>query len=180
MITSKKKKAEITVEFAKANFHYDPESGLLCKVINGVLKPCLHANDKGYLCAYIGNRRVVAHRVAWALMTGKFPVEGLDHIDGDRTNNRWSNLREANPTQNMCNSATKRKVNDLPRGVVPVKKVRSSFLARIQFKKRNITLGVFPTPEEAGEVYQLAAEMLHGSYAYHLGQGAKKKQGTIP
>lgn len=179
MTVSKKKKTEITVEFAKAHFYYDAESGVLCKVINGALKPCLHLNDKGYLCAYIGNRRVVAHRIAWALMTGKFPADGLDHIDGNRTNNRWSNLREANPTQNMCNSATKRKVNDLPRGVVPVKKVRSSFLARIQYKKRNITLGVFSTPEEAGEVYQLAAEMLHGQFAYHLGQGAQT-QGTTP
>lgn len=176
MTTYKKQKVKMTVEFLKVNFHYDPDSGVLCKVINGALNQCQHMNDKGYLCAYIGNRRVVAHRVAWALMTGKFPVEGLDHIDGNRTNNRWSNLREANPTQNMCNSATRRKVNDLPRGVVPVKKVRSSFLARIQYKRNNITLGVFPTAEEAGEFYQLAAEMLHGSYAYHLGQGAAAKK----
>lgn len=163
----------MTVELLKANFHYAPDSGVLFKVINGALKPCQHMNDKGYLCAYIGNRRVVAHRVAWALMTGKFPVEGLDHIDGDRTNNRWSNLREANPTQNMCNSATKRMEQDLPRGVRrETRRTIPRFLARIQFKKRNISLGIFPTPEEASEVYQLAAEMLHGPFAYHLGQGA--------
>lgn len=174
MTATKKPKVEMTVEFAKANFHYNPESGVLSKVIAGGLKPCLSKNDKGYVCAYILDRRFVAHQIAWALMTGSFPKAGLDHIDGDRANNRWLNLREADPTQNMCNSATRRKVNDLPRGVVPVKEVRSSFLARIQYKKRNITLGVFPTAEEAGEVYQLAAEMLHGSFAYHRGQGAAR------
>lgn len=180
MTAANKPKIEITVEFVKANFRYDPESGLLCKVGKGELKPCLAKNDKGYVCVYVGNQRILVHRIAWALMTGSLPSTGIDHIDGDRENNRWLNLREATPTQNMCNSATKRKVNDLPRGVVPVKKVRSSFLARIQYKKRNITLGVFKSPEEASEVYQLAAEMLHGRFAYHLGQGAQTQQGTTP
>ena len=177
MKNSKTAKIELTVEFAKANFRYDAESGLLCRVVKGELKPCLAKNDRGYVCVYLGNQRLLVHRVAWVLMTGSLPSTGIDHIDGDRANNRWANLREATPTQNMCNSATKRKVNDLPRGVVPVKKVRSSYLARIQYKKRNITLGVFKSPEEASEVYQLAAEMLHGQFAYHLGQGVAAQKG---
>lgn len=181
MTTSNKPKVEMTVEFAKANFHYNPESGALSKVIAGGLKPCLSKNDKGYVCAYILDRRFMAHQIAWALMTGSFPKAGLDHIDGDRANNRWLNLREADPTQNMCNSATKRTVHDLPRGVMRVtNQTTPSFLARIQSKRRNISLGVYPTPEEASEVYRLAAEMLHGRFAYHLGQGAKAQQGTTP
>lgn len=111
-------------------------------------------------------------------MTGDFPAGGLDHIDGNRANNKWSNLRDADASENMRNSATRRKVHALPRGVMRVTNQRTpSFLARIQSRRRNVNLGVYPTPEEASEVYQLAAEMLHGSFAYHLGQGRSAKKG---
>lgn len=177
-MTTSKKKFVMTAEFAMANFKYDPENGAVFRLIGGELKLCTHQYKNGYIAAYVGDRRFAAHRIAWACMTGEFPKESLDHIDGNTSNNMWVNLREATPSQNMCNSATKRMVHKLPRGVMRVTNQKTpSFLARIQSRRRNINLGVYPTPEEASEVYQLAAEMLHGQFAYHLGQGVSAQKG---
>ena len=168
----------LTPEQIREWFHYEPDTGSLYRIVAGKRLLCTKMDTKGYVAVYIGNRRFTAHRVAWAFMTGKWPRKGLDHIDGNRANNCWSNLREATPSQNMCNSATKRKVHNLPRGVMLVTNQKTpSFLARIQSNRRNINLGVYPTPEEASEVYQLASEMLHGSFAYHLGQGQRSQKG---
>lgn len=101
------------------------------------------------------------------------------HIDGNGLNNKFSNLREANRLQNNHNSKAKPRKHDLPRGVI-FTYPRGKFKATISIGNKKKHLGTFATPEEAAEFYQLAAEMLHGSYAYHLGQGAKTKEGTTP
>lgn len=167
----------LTQEQVKRSFEYSPETGVLQRIERDGKRYSGNLDDKGYIVLYLGKVRFLAHRIAWALMTGNWPDSPLDHIDGNRANNKWANLRKATPSQNMRNSATKRTVHNLPRGVVPVRQKTPSFRARIQVNKRNIDLGVYPTPEEASEMYQLAADMLHGDFAYHRGQGSQAAQG---
>lgn len=60
-------------------------------------------HSSGYITLSIDRRNVGAHRVAVALMTGKYPEQDVDHINGDRGDNRWENLREATRSQNLMN-----------------------------------------------------------------------------
>ena len=79
--------------------HYDPESGELRWLISpryrvniGALAGVL--NSRGYRVIKIGGRMYVAHRLAFLWMEGRWPMEEIDHANGDKTDNRWSNLRE--------------------------------------------------------------------------------------
>jgi hypothetical protein len=51
-----------------------------------------------------------AHRLAWLYVTGRWPHPEIDHIDGDRTNNRFANLREVTHSENMRNPVTMAKI----------------------------------------------------------------------
>lgn len=61
-----------------------------------------HGN--GYLSGFIWRRKVYAHRAAWECMIGEKP-DCIDHIDGNRRNNSWGNLRSVKKSENAKNSA---------------------------------------------------------------------------
>jgi hypothetical protein len=64
-----------------------------------------YRHGAGYQCVTVNQRHYLAHRVIWAMTTGKWPKEEIDHINGDRADNRWSNLRAASRTDNARNMA---------------------------------------------------------------------------
>lgn len=78
---------------------YDPGTGLM--TLNGV--PVFVRDSNGYLIIKVGGRYLPQHRVAWKLMTGKWPQAEVDHINRNRADNRWCNLREASKAQNAQN-----------------------------------------------------------------------------
>ena len=55
----------------------------------------------------IHNRKYLAHRLAWFYMTGEWPKE-IDHINGSKVDNRFSNLRVASRAQNEANKRVRR------------------------------------------------------------------------
>ena len=68
-------------------------------------KPALDSiNCRGYRTGACMGVRLLAHRVAWALETGAWPENEIDHIDGDRSNNRIENLRDVSAQTNMKNT----------------------------------------------------------------------------
>lgn len=120
-------------------------------------------NGDGYLTIRILGRMHRAHRVVWAIHTGAWPTGLLDHRDGDRKNNRPGNLREATVGQNNLNSRPRR---DNAIGFKGVYRTKSgTYRAAVTMNKKRRNLGTYPTPEEASEVYELAASMLHGEFA---------------
>lgn len=60
-------------------------------------------NGHGYRCGQINGRRYQAHRVIWLLHSGEWPCDQIDHINGDRQDNRLVNLREASSSENHKN-----------------------------------------------------------------------------
>lgn len=68
-------------------------------------KEALTADNCGYRAGRIFERKYQSHRVVWALVKGAWPSGLLDHIDGDRRNNRIENLREVSDIENCRNTA---------------------------------------------------------------------------
>ena len=91
----------------KELLHYDPETGLLTNVTErggkkaGATAGALRPN--GYVQVCVDYSMYRAHRLAWLYMTGEFPPDDVDHINGVRNDNRWVNLRAATRGENMQN-----------------------------------------------------------------------------
>jgi hypothetical protein len=118
-----------------------------------------HAHAGGYVRVRVGQRTYLGHRVAWLLAHGGWPMGCLDHRNGDRTDNRLSNLREASHSTNAENlrHAKSHSTSGLL-GVIPR---RGRFLARIVTAGRAKHLGTFDTAEQAHAAYVDAKRNSH-------------------
>lgn len=105
------------------------------------------------------------HRIIMERVIGRplLRSERIDHIDRNPLNNRRSNLRIANASQNAANAPKHRDGNNLYRGVY--RRNNGRFSTKICVNRRVIQLGTYDTPEEARDVYQKAAELYHGEFA---------------
>jgi hypothetical protein len=70
-------------------------------------KPAFTINTHGYRAATINGVRVLAHRAIWALSHGAWPNGDIDHINGNRSDNRIENLRLVSFAENHRNAAMK-------------------------------------------------------------------------
>ncbi len=114
---------------------------------------------RGYLSIGYRGLREYAHRIVWRIHTGRWPEFDIDHIDGNKENNRIENLREVSRTKNMQNmrSATSRNKTGLL-GVFPR---CGRFASQIRVDGKKITVGTFDSAVEAHEAYLVAKRRLH-------------------
>ena len=111
-----------------------------------------HGN--GYRRVEVLGERVFEHRLAWFYMTGQWPVADIDHINGIRDDNRWSNLREVSRSENNLNLRGRAKTGNRT-GHLGVSVTKSgTYLARIKIGGSVRYLGTFRTPETAAAAYQ--------------------------
>ena len=108
---------------------------------------------------------MLAHRVAWVMTHGEWPKEMIDHINGDRSDNRLCNLRQATRSQNLINSKLSSRNSSGFRGVSWCS-AKQKWDARIYSATKLRLLGRFKTKEEAIAAYAAAAAELHGDFAY--------------
>jgi len=153
----------LSIDELKTVLDYDPESGLFrWKVRRGVVLPGTVAgntNTSGHSQIRYKRKLYLAHRLAFAFMTGAWPESCVDHINGDRKDNRWSNLREATHLQNSHNR--------IAGGAIPFKGVSRKgirFVAQITINKRKRHIGLFSTAELAHQAYCQVARELHGEF----------------
>lgn len=103
-----------------------------------------------------------ASRLAWLYTTGAWPADQIDHISGEKTDDRFSNLREATNAQNCLNRKVKAS-NKL--GVKGVHKKRYGFVAQVVIDGKYVLNKQFRTLEAAKAAYDAAAAKAHGQYA---------------
>ena len=121
-------------------------------------------NDRGYRQITIEHGRYYAHRLAWLYMTGEWPKHQIDHINGSKGDNRFSNLREATPSQNHGNTNRPSSNTSGFKGVC-FHRGLGRWVAYIRVRKKKMHLGCFDTPEAAHSAYVVAAEKHFGGFA---------------
>jgi hypothetical protein len=136
-----------------------------CNIFNSLWaeKPAGYLS-RGYRLIGIDYLRFNASRVAWVMMTGEDPgIHQLDHINMNRADDRWINLRLATNAQNNQNRKTQ--ANHLSSPYKGVKPNGRNWMASIRANGMQHYLGTFDTPEAAHAAYVEAARRLHGSFA---------------
>lgn len=144
-------------------FSYDPETGNITRLAS-TRKNHVVGERVGYVCAKHGYRRFkfqgkryLEHRVAWYLANGKDVM--VDHINGDRADNRLANLREATHAENMQNKC---RYKNNKAGMTGVSATRyGKWTARITKGGKTLHLGNFDTKEQAFEAYKTMKARVH-------------------
>lgn len=158
----------ITQERLKYLLHYDTETGIFTRRVDvgrnakeGAVVGC--PNDKGYLRVVLDGRLYALHRLAVLYVDGFVPDGDVDHANGDKSDNRWVNLRACTRSQNLANKNVQ---TNNSCGLKGASKDRNGkWRAQISKDNKKIFLGLFDTPQEAHEAYILAANQYHGEYA---------------
>lgn len=156
-----------TLERVRERLSYDPATGeLRWRTSHRAGRLAGHTGVDGYVRVRFDYRNHYAHRLIWLLHYGKSPDHGMeiDHINGDRLDNRIANLRLASFTQNHWNSRARRDNTSGYKGTW-LHKASGLWVARIKKNKKIHHLGYFKTPEEAHDAYKMAATRLHGEFA---------------
>jgi len=120
-----------------------------------------NAVDGKYLAVTIFGEKHLAHRLAWFYVHGTWPSDQIDHINGIGTDNRISNLREADNGQNQQNLKKARKHNKSGLLGAHYHAKSGNFVAQITHNKQKYTIGSFRTAEEAHAAYLKAKSDLH-------------------
>lgn len=155
--------SDLTHEDVAKVLDYCPETGQLrWKVTDRVKRAGSLAGSRnvtGYINVKLFGRTYKAHRLAWLLIYGSWPVAQVDHINRIRDDNRAANLRAATPYENAQNRATVRP-DGSPVGVT-WHVSGNAWQAEISANGRSHYLGLFKTREMAAAAYREAKARLH-------------------
>jgi len=157
---------DLTAERLREVLSYDMSTGLFawaqtkgCRAKKGSAAGSLLS--AGYVCIRIDRCTHRAHRLAWLWVTGSHPHAEIDHINGVRSDNRFSNLREAARGPNSQNQ--RRAHSNSKSGLLGVswEPRKRKWRATITAGKKTTELGCFMTKEQAYSVYLDAKRRLH-------------------
>ena len=183
----------LTARRAREVFDYDPDTGILRWRSSPDRDSAWISRWSGEIAGTTtnnGGRHVVVDRVAyqaprviWLWVTGFWPQIWIDHKDGDRSNNKWDNLREATPSENQQNRAFDKRNTSGFTGVHWSKYLQAWRACISVDNHRYWASRSFSTPEEASAAY-LGLKAKHHLFNPTLrdgpdGQRSKKYRGPI-
>lgn len=155
------KQAALSAARLRELLHYDQDTGLFTHIAGNFSgKPAGTLHPSGYVFIKIGRWSYAAHRLAWLYVVGRWPVEEIDHRNGQRDANWIANLREARSGQNNQNTALYRS-NRSGKVGVSWHKAAGCWRARIDIAGEQRHLGSFASKDDAGAAYLKAKAELH-------------------
>ena len=155
----------LTAERLRELLSYDQETGefrwsLGGKGTGGPGSVAGHVS-RGYVRICVAGHMYQAHRLAWLYVHGEWPVDQIDHINGEKIDNHIANLREATASENGGNQ--RKAASNNKAGLLGVSwyKQRKKFKAQIKLNGKTKHLGMFSTSEQAHQAYLVAKRELH-------------------
>jgi hypothetical protein len=158
----------LTQERLKELATYNPETGLfICAKNRRGSKHKIgdalgSVTNNGYIEIQLDGKRYLAHRLAALAMKGAMPEQVVDHINRNKQDNRWVNLRCVSQVENGHNQY--RKPTNNSTGCVGVHRWGGKFRAKINIGKKQIHLGTFENLHNAAESYAQAKANLQPMY----------------
>ena len=167
--------SDIEVSKLHEYFTYDPESGLFTwKMRDGVSPQWIgkHAfkrafttiTPSGYYLCSIGSVRILAHRAAWAMQHGEWPIDCIDHINCDKLDNRISNLREATKSTNGMNRGRQSNNSSGHKGI-HFDESRGKWIVQLSINGKRVVMKRFTELNDALIAHKEALEIYHGEFS---------------
>ena len=156
---------QLTAERLRQLMTYQPETGEL----HWIVRPsyCMREGDRvggknstGYVTAKIDGKSYQVHRLVWLYVHGQWPKAEIDHINGEKSDNRIDNLRDVSRSQNMLNQHRPRKDNRVGAHGVHRRTANGLYRALIQKNGKRYYLGQFANVEDARRARAEAAQRL--------------------
>ena len=164
-MTAKSVPPAVNAAEVRALLAYDPETGHLTWRVKPSRR--VHAGTRagghycrGYEVVSIKRRRYQAHRLIWLVVHGRWPRDVIDHVNGDRADNRLSNLRECSHAENMQNISKQPGKSSQFLGVCYIAR-RGYWVASITTNGRRTRLGIFSDEAAAYAAYCEAKRKHH-------------------
>lgn len=166
----------LTAEELRRIVHYDPETGLFTwlhregvrrewNTCHAGKNACSSGASHGYFAICINSKKYLSHRLAWLYMTGEWPEEMIDHINMNRTDNRFCNLRCATREQNYANKGVSKRNTSGLKGIY-FHKASGLWHASAMRNRKKYSLGYFHTPDKAAKAYAAFAKDFDGEFAH--------------
>lgn len=154
-------KEDITREELMAILDYNPDTGIfrwkIHRNVNAIKgREAGSVRRDGYIQVCVNYKKLLAHRLAWFMTYNIWPKYQIDHVNGNRSDNRLCNLREATPSQNSQNVIVKHCSSTQLLGV-SFDRRRNKYRVRMWHEGKRLWLGYYSTAEEAYEA-RLAAQ----------------------
>lgn len=156
-------------EYLKSTLHYSVITGQLYWLkspANNVKAGSVggYLRKDGYRKIKVSGKCYLAHRLAWFWVTGEWPINEIDHVNGIKDVNQWLNLREATDSQNRCNTGLPSNNKSGFKGLY-WNKATKKWRAHIMINKKQKHLGSFDDIEAAYAERIKAEKELHGEFA---------------
>ena len=158
---------ELTVKQLKNMLDYDAGTGVFIwkirpskAVMAGNVAGCVEKRI-GYITIGIAGRVYKAHRLAWLYVYGSWPKGLIDHINGNKADNRIDNLRDVLADGNSQNVRKPNRRNKS--GFMGVIWFQNKWRASMSVNGKSKWLGDYSTPEEAHQVYLEAKRKYHAA-----------------
>lgn len=120
----------------------------------------------GYWSVRLGEKNERMHRIVWEWHHGAIPPDReIDHVNGDRADNRIENLRLVTHAQNCAVRRQRSGSSELPGASLVAPGREKPWQAKIMVRNRIHSLGYYATREEASRVYQLVRAEISAAVA---------------
>ena len=157
-----KYRKDLTQEELKNILVYDEDTGVLTRISTGKVGGSIQKT--GYISISIRNEKYYAHRIAYLYVMGVWPENHIDHINMNRSDNRWVNLRPATHKENL-NNRSKPSHNTSGFKGVSFRSDTKKWEAYIHVDGKKITLGSHKDKQCAVDARIEASKKYHGEFA---------------